>query len=289
MKRLTTLENLLSLNLILGTAMGLVMFRELLKRERENKATNQLVGHDDFLLQMAGNSGMSPAAGFVMHLYRTGKLSGENSVLIEQNLMGANWGRVVLFDANLQGIDLSYAVLDDANLRGTDLSQGRYQWASMKATNFARTNLRKADLTRVKAMKSSFYVAHAQRSILERGNFDQADFQEADFHGAKLNTARLTHVNMRDTNLAEAELRGAVLRGARMIRTNLRGADLTYAEFDENTILPDAEFVLDSKRFTNHWTPQTDMTRYTNPDHPDFWQPEWATKYDWVKQNYNKD
>jgi hypothetical protein len=74
-----------------------------------------------------------------------------------------------------------------------------------------------------------------------------------------------------------------------MIRTNLRGADLTYAQFDENTILPDAEFVVDNKSFDKHWTPQTDMTRYTNPDHPDFWQPEWATKYDWVKRNYYED
>jgi len=29
-------------------------------------------------------------------------------------------------------------------------------------------------------------------------------------------------------------------------------------------------------QFDKYWTPETDMTRYTNPEHPDFWQPEWA-------------
>lgn len=24
------------------------------------------------------------------------------------------------------------------------------------------------------------------------------------------------------------------------------------------------------------WTPDTDMTRYTDANHPDFWQPDWA-------------
>ena len=288
MKRSTTLEKLLTLNLILGTV-DLVMLRTLWCRERRYKVPNQLSGQEDFLLQLAGNTGMSPAAGFVMHLYRTGQLSGESSVLSGKSLMGANWGRVVLFEANLRCIDLSYAILDDIELRGADLSEGRFQWASLKSANLARTKLRKADLTRVKAMKSSFFMAYAQRSIFQRGNFDQADFQEADFHGAKLNTARLTQVNMRDTNLAEADLRGAVLTGARMIRTNLRGANLAYARFDESTILPDAEFIPERNSFDKYWTPQTDMTRYTNPDHPDFWQPEWAMKYDWVKQNYNED
>ncbi len=264
------------------------MLRTLWHRERSNKALDQLIGQEDFLLQMAGNSGMSPAAGFVMLLYRTGKLFGENSVLRGKNLMGANWGRVVLFEANLRGVDLSYAVLDDVKLRGADLSEGHYQWASLKSANLAMTNLQKADLTRVKAMKSSFYMARAQRSVLQRGNFDKADFQEADLHGVDLSAARLTQVNMRDTNLAEANLRGAVLTGARMIRTNLRGANLAYARFDESTILPDAEFDLDSWSFDKYWTPQTDMTRYTNPDHPDFWQPEWATKHDWVKRNYDE-
>jgi len=28
------------------------------------------------------------------------------------------------------------------------------------------------------------------------------------------------------------------------------------------------------------WTPDTDMTRYTDPNHPDFWQPDWVKDQD---------
>ena len=27
-----------------------------------------------------------------------------------------------------------------------------------------------------------------------------------------------------------------------------------------------------------HWTPETDMSRYTDHSHPDFWQPDWLKK-----------
>ncbi len=27
-------------------------------------------------------------------------------------------------------------------------------------------------------------------------------------------------------------------------------------------------------------TPETDMSRYTDPEHPDFWQPDWAKEDD---------
>jgi uncharacterized protein YjbI with pentapeptide repeats len=55
-------------------------------------------------------------------------------------------------------------------------------------------------------------------------------------------------------NLGEVNLGGA----------NLQGAILKRANLDEFTILPDG----------TKWTPDTDMARFTDPDHPDFWRPE---------------
>ncbi|MEL6152396.1 MAG: hypothetical protein AAFR56_22390, partial [Chloroflexota bacterium] len=49
--------------------------------------------------------------------------------------------------------------------------------------------------------------------------------------------------------------------------------------FDETTILPDSDlrdYADGSKRISRPWTPETDMTRYTDPDHPDFWQPAYT-------------
>ena len=36
--------------------------------------------------------------------------------------------------------------------------------------------------------------------------------------------------------------------------------------FDEESFMPDGEL----------WTPYTDMSRFTNPDHKAFWQPNWV-------------
>lgn len=45
-----------------------------------------------------------------------------------------------------------------------------------------------------------------------------------------------------------------------MIMANLQGANLLAAWFDEDTVLPDG----------TKWVPDTDMERFTDPDHPDF-------------------
>jgi len=53
--------------------------------------------------------------------------------------------------------------------------------------------------------------------------------------------------------------------------SNLQGATLDGATFDQTTTLPDKTL----------WTPDTDMTRFTDPDHPQFWRSEnpWSPAY----------
>jgi hypothetical protein len=43
---------------------------------------------------------------------------------------------------------------------------------------------------------------------------------------------------------------------------SLHSSSLQNAEFDEDTKLPDETI----------WTPDTDMARFTDPNHPDFWR-----------------
>jgi uncharacterized protein YjbI with pentapeptide repeats len=71
--------------------------------------------------------------------------------------------------------------------------------------------------------------------------------------GATLQRARLLRTNLQQANLFDANLQRAIL-----IAVNLQEAYM-----DEDTTLPDG----------TKWTPDTDMARFTDPGHPDFWSP----------------
>ncbi|MBZ0282127.1 MAG: pentapeptide repeat-containing protein [Anaerolineae bacterium] len=253
------------------------------------------------LLQAVGNPGFSPAAAAVMQLYREGRLSGETSILRGKNLMGANWQNVKLPEVDLEEAKLSYVDLRDSLLFGANLTKVDFRHANLSGANligakiprasFMEADLRRTILNAANGRGVSLFMARAAKAVMTAIQLENADLQEADLHGAKLNHAFLSNSLMRDTNLAEADLTSAILEGAKMINANLRGANLTKTHFNEKTILPDAEFVKfgedDRAVFDKYWTPETDMTRYTDPNHPHFWQPKWAQS-DWVKRNYTE-
>jgi uncharacterized protein YjbI with pentapeptide repeats len=81
-----------------------------------------------------------------------------------------------------------------------------------------------------------------QRAAFSGSNLISADFYCSDLQGANLNLA-----NMQGTNLWE---------------TNLQDVTLYQALFDEQTRFPDF----------SQWKPDTDMTRFTDPNHPQFWR-----------------
>lgn len=72
--------------------------------------------------------------------------------------------------------------------------------------------------------------------------------------GAHLNGANLRYANLRGVNLRYAVLTKADLREANLKGAKLRYASLAGAKFNTETILPDGE----------HWTPETDMSRFTD-------------------------
>lgn len=153
----------------------------------------------------------------------------------------------------------------------------------------ANRNLRDQEILAIKNRKAEL--------VLQMGSPDNATAIEAvrqlRFLGW-LDNGTLRNANLTKANLRGANLQGAVLEGSDLIRAdlseaNLIGADLTEVnlrntQFDETTLLPDSKYTRDVDGNilyntngdiiyapTSYWTLRTDMSRYTDPDHPDYW------------------
>ena len=137
-----------------------------------------------------------------------------------------------LTDGSLQGARLRFA-----NLEGAVLWEANLQGAKLEFANLQRANLREASL-------------------------EGAVLWEANLQGARLWVANLKGARLWVANLKGASLIGANLKGASLGDANLEGAELENTIFDEDTTLPD-----DTK-----WTPETDMERFADPTHPEFWR-----------------
>lgn len=153
---------------------------------------------------------------------------------------------------------------------------------SLKRANLMGANLKGADLTcadlegAADLEEANLWKADLEGANLWKANLEWAILREADLAGADL-----TYANLKLASLGDAKLQGADLRGANLEWANLAGADLEGAylqaadlwntRFDETTILPNG----------SKWTPDTDMARFTDADHPDFWRPDgdWSSSH----------
>ena len=100
---------------------------------------------------------------------------------------------------------------------------------------------------------------------LKDGSLEGVKLRWAKLQDAKLAGAKLAGADMYHADLANARLWQADLRGVNMLDANLRGAKLDGAKFDTETILPDKTL----------WTPDVDWGRFIDPNHPQFWRPDW--------------
>ena len=141
-----------------------------------------------------------------------------------------------------------------ANLVNENLS-GQY----LVQTIFREANLGGADLHRADLQRADFQGANLTGANLQLANMNNANLQDADLIMAHLQSATLHSANLSGANLWNTYLQGTDLSGA-----NLQNATLLRSHFDINTILPDG----------TRWSEDTDLTRFTNPNHPDFGQPE---------------
>jgi len=156
-------------------------------------------------------------------------------------------------------------------LRGRHLSRVNLSNMRLDSTNFTRANLWNANLSGADLSKCWFQMADMDHTVLVGANLSGADLFNAWLRNANLTHANLTHANLSGCNLRHANLSGAILLGADMTFAAIEGV-----QYSTSTVLPDARSRGKGKdgyiAYDRYWTPDTDMSRYTNPAHPDYWQ-----------------
>jgi hypothetical protein len=169
-------------------------------------------------------------------------------------------------DGTLKGVNLLYANLQEAKLHDVNLQGALLVLANLQDALLYRANLQSANLM----------LANLQGAHLDDANLQGANLMLANLQSAHLDDANLQATDLLKANLQGARLSGAKLQGTNLEEASLQAADLRGVEFDEKTVLPDPNRSQGSFNFHKYWTPEIDMSRYTDPKHPDFWQPDWV-------------
>lgn len=110
------------------------------------------------------------------------------------------------------------------------------------------------DLNNANLERASLNGANLSEANLLGANLSGAVLQDANLSGALLEHANLSGALLSFTNLSGAVLQRANLKGAYLGNANLSGVDF------RNVTLPDG----------TKWTPDTDMERFTDTEHPEF-------------------
>jgi uncharacterized protein YjbI with pentapeptide repeats len=178
----------------------------------------------------------------------------EDGSLAEAMLANADLQMADFEDADLRGVNLKNANLLGATLKNASLRDAKLFGANLRGATLYRANLENANLMKADLRKCNLIEANLENAGLKRARLEGADLWRAN-----LQKAYLVEANLEDANLARANLSGANLTDANLRNTNLKGA-----VFDETTTLPDGET----------WTRQTNLSRFTDPNHPQFWRSE---------------
>ena len=147
-----------------------------------------------------------------------------------------------LYDGSLKGIDLFDADLEGAHLLAADLRRAQFVCANLKGAN----------LWDAKLQGACFEGADLREAELSR-----ADLRGVDLAGASLGSANFADADLRGSRLTSVGLEGTCFRGALLSGAQVR------ARLRTTTILPDG----------STWSSEGDFARFTDPDHPKFWQP----------------
>ncbi len=130
----------------------------------------------------------------------------------------------------------------------------RRQSGILKGVDLGGANLQSAYLP----------LANLAGASLARANLQGANLASADLQGASLWNANLEGANLEMANLGGVNMEHTGLHKASLANANLAGAILVGAILDEATILPDRTY----------WMSETDLKRFTDPKHPNFWRSE---------------
>lgn len=184
--------------------------------------------------------------------------SSVNEVAIRavEELRAKGW----LTDGTAAGTRLQSANLEHANL----------QDARLQAADLLMANLQSVDLSGAYLREATLVMANLQGA--EAGGKEQVPDSILNLSGARLQQARMQSIsfiyaNLENTDLSFAHLNDAVfgqvnLEGASLKEANMLNVMLATAQFNTATVLPDG----------TNWTPDTDMSRFTNANHPQFWR-----------------
>lgn len=277
---------------MIGAFVTFILFEKIIgARDRRAVEQQQLKREVRDLIRRTRSSANDIAKDAVDELRERELLIGKRGVLAGQRLREANLVEARLVEANLRKVNLYKADLHRADLTRADL-----QGADLTGATMYNTRLNKANLQDAQLSDANLHSASLGSTDLRNANLQGADLHMAEIWGAKLegatlrganlNSANLNGAHMTDSDMSRADLRAAKLDGANFAgvdlqQTLLRGASgLDTAIFNEETLLPDARIVAVDEDGTpqhdQYWTPDVDMMRYCDPNHPAFWQPIWA-------------
>lgn len=264
---------------LLGTAMTIVIIDRLVDYRSQIRETKR---HQKRLIRQAKGQSNELAKVAIDEMRDEGWLTVDDGeqLLKGAKLWNANLQDADLYKANLQGAELIQAnlqgaMLDEADLQETDLSGADLQSVKLEVINLQGANLSFAVIEAATMLHPNFEEADLSYSTLKGSHLPFSNLQSANLEAANLENTNLVYARLQQANFSGANLQGVILRDA-----SLRGAVIDeYTKFNEKTVLPDARSLKNEERktiFDKYWTPETDMSRYTDPNHPDFWQPDWV-------------
>lgn len=125
------------------------------------------------------------------------------------------------------------------------MPESDFSRAELNHANFAYSNLNQSNLHDLSAIKA---------------NFKRTNLTEVDFSYSYLPEGNLRFCIAIQADFTRSRLQGANLSGASLSQAILEDVQWTDKDGSNPTILPDGLA----------WTTNTDMEKFTNPEHPDF-------------------
>lgn len=183
--------------------------------------------------------------------------------------------------------DLTGAYIADADCYKTNFFHTRLIGGTVSHSNCASANFEMCDLTASTLSRTNFANSCFRGATIIHANVDNCDFEEANFYNFNRNLPPETpiQVTFGSSRFDKCDFRHAWLRHSNFIFCSMKLADLEFADmkFTEGNIdFTDAN--LERVKFQaaylpmstlpdgSVWTEETDLERFTNPKHPDFWR-----------------
>jgi uncharacterized protein YjbI with pentapeptide repeats len=205
-----------------------------------------------------------------------------NNVGTEYDLERINFGadlrnldlrRVNLENARMWSVNFSFSDMRGSNLSGAQLNSSNLDGVIFDDANFTNSDLTMCHSRGRQQVQGSISPRNAS---FENAVFNNTNLTSCGLGGANLKGANFIKANLKHTTFANSDLRSSVFSHVTLGMTNFKGSNLTYAKFDSvswrsrtydgetrYTILPDG----------TKWNESTDIARFTDPDHPQYWNP----------------